>query len=256
MATWFRLQLMAATATRLYTKNEHLKKKTELIENFLLNSKRGSKKIRKILEENVNALNGIQNLRIIATFHELTQTINQSDMTVKRCLGAWKHSYYDNNIREFLFKFRNNQLGLNNRINAFDPAHDPRCNFCKIRDSNTTIRDSFVHVFYHCPTTLFLLTRLVGYLEPAPDVNSNMFYNLYWFGNYDENPNWEVTNLVVFDLFRYLIFKFKMRRKIPNSAQFFGELKFLLEITARKNQSIRVSLLSNNLIANLLPALG
>jgi len=221
----------------------------------MYNYKKGSKRIRKIFEHTGGAENSLQNLRIVTTFYELTNTINQSSNTLKRCLGAWNGAYFDNNIREFLFKFRNNQLGLNNRINAFDPTHDPRCNFCKIRDSNTAIRESFKHTFLLCPTTHSLLTQLVNRLEPAPAINGQ-FFNLYWFGCYDENPQWEFTINIVFDVFRYLIYKFKMRRKIPSNIQFFSEMSFILETTAGKNQSIRTSLLANNFIGNVLPALG
>jgi len=218
--------------------------------------KKGSKIIRKIFEDNNSLENGLANLRIVNTFYELTNTANQSTNTLKRCLGIWSKSFFENSIREFLFKLRNNQLGLNNRINAFDNNHDPRCNFCRIRDSNTVIRDSFKHVFYFCPTTNLLLTRLVNLLEPAPAMDTNQFFNMYWYGCFDDNPNWEFTTNIVFDIFRFLIYKFKLRKKIPNSEQFFTEYKFILEITARKNLSLKVALLANNLIANILPALG
>jgi hypothetical protein len=256
MLTWFRLQLMANNAIRSYTRIDNNKKKTILIENFLGNIKKGSKKFRIILDKKPDLDADPHNLRIVTTFMELTNTINQSERALKRCLGSWNHVYFDNNIREFLFKFRNNQLGLNNRINAFDPTHDPRCNFCKIRDNTTRTRDSFIHLFYQCQTTNSLLRHLLNLFEPVPDMNTNMFYNMYWYGCYDENPTWEFTLNIVFDVFRFLVFKHKLRRKIPNSLQFINELKFILEITARRNQSIRVALLANNMIANLLPALG
>ena len=71
-----------------------------------------------------------------------------------------------------MFLFRNNQLPLNNRINAFDDTVDPRCTFCRIIDNNTASRDGLSHVFRTCIVTDRLIAQLITKLEPIPDPNS------------------------------------------------------------------------------------
>jgi hypothetical protein len=111
------------------------------------------------------------NLQIVLYFQDLTGTGPPPVETLEIGLGSWNRSALQNNMREFLFKFRNNQLPLNNRVNAYDMNVDPRCSFCKIIDNQSTTRESFDHLFLNCPVTRNLLSRFTSNLVPVPDMD-------------------------------------------------------------------------------------
>jgi len=255
-AIWFRLQSVAVAVWRKHKKNELGEQGSITIEDFFGRLKGGSKKIRKILEHKQWEETPVNDLRVVRYFAELTDTNIPMVADTQSCMGIWAFSSLDNQIREFMFKLRNNQLMLNNRRNAFDVLHDPRCTFCKIRDPDTEVRDSFAHVFFDCVTTKRLLEHFLTNVGPVPGLNTVEFRQLYWYGIFEQNLVFNATNLFVFDIFRYLIWKNKTRRKIPNPVQLMKELKFIVFITCEKNSSLRAKIQTNNLMANLLPAMG
>ena len=158
-------------------------------------------------------------------------------------------------MREFLFKFRNNQLMTNYRLNSFDNSTSPYCTFCRIIGRANT-DETFRHLFFECNTTQQLLLNFILLLEPVPDINSVFFAEAYWYGKYSDNTLWEESILLVFDCFRFVIWKYKLRRKVPNWPTVLRELHFILETIFSLNKRIKYIASSANIIANLLPARG
>jgi len=197
-----------------------------------------------------------ETLTITTSFYTISGTDPQDTATVKRCLGSWNRSALQNNMREFLFKFRNNQLPLNNRLNAIDNSVDPRCNFCRIIDNRSRARDGFEHFFINCPVTRTLLTNLLLLFEPQQSMNQPHFKDFYLFGRYDDNSISEDIILFIFDSFRFTLWQFKTRRKIPNWIMFKDELLFLIETSSNRSNILKTGISRNNLLANFLPALG
>jgi len=195
-------------------------------------------------------------LTIVQSFADLTDTEVQSVDIIKRCLGGWNHYATENLFREFVFKQRNNQLRTNNRLHAIDHNIDPRCSFCRIIDNDTNTRETFGHLFFTCPVTSALLNALAQKLEPRIPTDSELFKNLYWYGRFDENTAIESVLLLFFDTVRFLIWKFRYRRKVPNWLMLERELKFTLVCVFNLNQSIKTKAESANIISNLLPARG
>jgi len=101
-----------------------------------------------------------------------------------------------------------------------------------------------------------LLTQLLSRFEPAMVPDQEGFLNLYWYGIYEEDLQQCKNLLLIFDLFRYCLWKCKLRRKIPNTQRFMDEFKFVLSNCMLTNKSVRVSLENCNIVANLIPAQG
>jgi len=255
-AIWIRLQAAARLATGRLKKDDDSDNISQTIEEFLTKSKKGSKKIRKILEIVPVAFADPNNLQIVRSFNELIDLAQQDQKLTKLCLSSWNRPALQNNMREFLFKQRNNQLSLNNRLNAFDINVDPRCNFCRILNNNTRTRDSFSHLFFNCPVTRVLLQQFANIFEPNLDIGSENFKKLYWYGGAEGVEGSGQYTLFIMDCFRFIIWNFKLRRKIPNWPLFERELFFLIETTVARNIGLRNSVLNTNLIANFLRVRG
>ena len=101
-----------------------------------------------------------------------------------------------------------------------------------------------------------LLENFVRKFEPIPDLNSEFFRMLYWFGTYTENPFIEQYIIFAFDCFRFTLWSFKIRRKVPNWILFERELNFLIKTTVDRSLALKHIFLNTNTLANIYPALG
>jgi len=236
---------------------------SQSVENFCSSIKKGSRRFRKVIEKIIASEYDNRNLRCTNTVARLTDTVLPISRHLGTCLGLWQRAYMTNDTRNFIFMLRNNDLKLNNRLNAFDNSVDPRCTFCRIIDRNTDSRDGLKHAFYTCPVTHNLLRHLVSHCEPVPDTYSRDFRQIYWYGSDitdEDNELAGVTSnlpgLIIFDLFRYTIWKFRLRRKIPNVISFMREFNFTLKICTLNSRRVTESLAADNMFTNFLQARG
>ena len=144
----------------------------------------------------------------------------------------------------------------NNRINAFDDNISPLCSFCRIVDRDSASRDSFNHFFLACPVTHNLLFQWTRSLNPPPDINSLDFKQLYWFRSVPLSNDETGTVTLCMDFFKYVIWKSKQRRRLPNVISVSREILFLIESACAQSRVLRHLFLNNNLIENLFQARG
>ena len=128
--------------------------------------------------------------------------------------------------------------------------------FCRIIDNNTASRDGLSHVFCTCIVTDRLIAQLINKLEPIPDPNSIEFKHMYWYGSLPETPQLTPYILLVFDTFRYVHWKYKLRRKIPNFDTLLSEIRFILSISCKISTNLRKKIHSINMLANFIQAPG
>ena len=120
----------------------------------------------------------------------------------------------------------------------------------------TRTRDSFQHFFLNCPVTNNLLFQWTRELNLTPDINTPEFRNIYWLGQNETTEDPSGTIGIVMDTFKYVLWKFKQRRHLPNFISLSREITFLLNIACIRNQYFRHKSVNINLIANLFQAPG
>jgi hypothetical protein len=196
-----------------------LELKQETLLHFLTTQKKGSKKIRTVLETAAINKSQPQNLRIVESFATITGTVIPNDNTVKSVLSVWNFFCFSNDFREFLFKQRNNTLGVGARVAHFDETIDERCTFCRLLYQGTNSREDFIHIFRSCPITVGLIQNLIRVFRlpiPVPGRNPDPYFDqLYWYGLDGDGTDGTLPVIIFFDLFRYCLWKFKTRRKLP-----------------------------------------
>ena len=255
-ANWMRLQGALLSSRNRLRKNSDSESLAQSIEDFMGKVKKGSKKFRLVLE-NCNLVNSEpSSLRTVITFSNLVSVQVPDKPLLSKCLNLWNYSWIPNDMRNFLFLLRNNALSLNNRLNAWDPDISPYCTFCRIIDRDTRIRDGFLHFFFDCPVTFRLLQQWGAIFEPPFNPNHPSFLQLYWYGSVEE-PHFNPTAIIfICDCFKYILWKFKQRRKIPNFDSFRSQLLEIIFNSSCLNKSLKLGIQNNNLIANFLQARG
>ena len=156
--TFFRLRsallFFRANIARDY-KNEG--KSTSLIE-FFGSFKKGSRYCRNIFSKNQAAKINTCTQESVTTFFNLIGEQVPDSASVENVLPLWCLTALPNSFREFLFKFFNNRLGLNQRTAHFGGV-TRSCTFCLI-DNNPLVDESFCHLFYNCPVVSAVHVRL------------------------------------------------------------------------------------------------
>jgi hypothetical protein len=131
-AIWLWLRLRSAilqAKNRMEARREACHERAITIHTFVDRWRRGSKKIRKFLTKNSDPTLS----RHFLKFKELVARDPEGkNFKLSLWFQAWNISYFNDEFREFIFKYRYNYLPLNNRLNAFMPEVDPRCTYCTI----------------------------------------------------------------------------------------------------------------------------
>jgi hypothetical protein len=217
---WMRLQLSLINLNRdLFNPQLSWPTLPGTLDGFHDTVRRGSKQFSKIIQFRSASTYKIDESTSVATFCNLINVAIPSAVTLSTTNGGWSFSFLPNDFREFIFLERNNFLKTGNRAANYVANLDERCSFCRVINPQTLVRETFFHLFFSCPTTCLLLrgmTRLGGHLY-SPD--ENLFIEKYWFGSIDGKPT--VPLILIYEIFRYVIWKFKLRRIVPTQINFF-----------------------------------
>jgi hypothetical protein len=225
---------------------------------FLGGVRKGSKKFRTVLEWRNNSSFKCAELRSVTTFENLTNSKYPDPPHIYNCLGSWNRSWLPSDLKMFIYKFRYNALPLANRISNFNQNIDPLCSFCRMRDPDSDVRECLSHCFFDCDSINDFIYRFnnefLGFRDPA------LIKNIYWFGTgsgTDLLPSLKQSIInTVWDSFRYVFFKFKLRRIIPTYDMVSNGTLFCLKTSLLTNPTVRNYMLNDNLLANLARAMG
>jgi hypothetical protein len=250
---WMRLQSALVYAKTKYSNKAGLKICNK-VGDFLTSFKKGSKKFRKIiLQQELNRSNVLQ-LRTVVTYANLTDTEVPSQDTLIFNLKKWNCGFFPNDLREFIFKEINNCLPLGNRIGNYIENVNEQCSFCRIINPETNQRENFNHIFLDCPVTRTALNGFLRLNRGWIQGNYPELKQAYWYGIV--NGKLDRNMSMIFTLFRFCIWKCKIRKKIPRAIEIFNLVSTLLRLITSQRPKIHQSILHNNTFANLLQAPG
>jgi hypothetical protein len=174
------------------------------------------------------------------------------------CITLWSKSFIGNDIRDFSFKCRFDYLALNSRRAAYDPDANPLCSFCRIRDHTLRIRESFEHLFFSCPTATGIINYLLdNYFNLVFDSIADK-KNFIWNGIIEGNGNENCQFLLFFfwEAYRFLLYRYKLKKHIPNPVSIKNELFFIVKTTIMRIPQFQTKITGTELFARWLPALG
>jgi exonuclease III len=213
--------------------------KSQNLPEFLRKKIKGSKLFRKYI---VNARNrGSKPKCPIKNFCKIIEVPYPTENAVKIMNKLWYLSYLGSDLKTFLFKMHHNTLGLNYRIHHINPDRDASCTFCVINKTLPAPRESFSHFFWDCVTVEKLIQ------------NFSMFaFNMvlskaYFFTGEDDTGTFYDTVFLLVSLFKYALWQFKLRKKVPSWPSLRHEFLYLLNIIMGSNKAIRIKILNCNL---------
>jgi hypothetical protein len=199
---------------------------------FFKSYKKGSKGKRKIIT--ANKTQDVSKLRCIVSFGNINgiTIADIGEAQIKRQIGLWACSFLKNELREFIFKFYNNSLGINTRISHFVDNVSRNCTFCTIKNVNNN-DETFFHLFVNCAQLIPLRSTL--YEQFFRELNLDQIgKKMLWLGFSPLKITDTALASITILLIQFLLWKNKLKKKIPVlnrvKTELFLELRALFKI--------------------------
>ena len=204
-----KIESLARSSIAKYSRADAKEKKTDTVQNFLMRIKKGSRRVRAILEKKITATVTSNMVK----YAQLTETI--IDYKNSEILNsAWSFSYLKNSDRTFTFKLHNNILGLNTRVSHFVRGHPRTCTFCDLSNEPEEREESTLHLFFECMYVEPILNNFYKWLFEA-DNDYFLSRSEFFVGFNCENDSKKKSLLVVNILVKKYIWDCKQRFYLP-----------------------------------------
>ena len=213
MATYFQLRASIFRFLTVRKMPVELSPITMDLTGFFSSFKKGSRFFRNILAK------GKTKVSEPIPFFRIIGMAPQDPLVVKKVLPLWCLTTLPNQLREFIFKFFYNRLGLNARTVHFG-GDTNLCTFCRL-ENNPSRSESFRHLFFDCPTVARIHNIFDTTVLQIVDENLNSRI-VRWAGFSTlpaDNSFYRLLHLTV----QYFIWKSKLKMSLPSDDFIFGE---------------------------------
>jgi hypothetical protein len=148
--------------------------------------------------------------------------------------GTWGRHGLNNQLQVYALKYYNKILGLSNRVAHFVPNADTRCTFCIMENREIIGAESFEHIFYSCPTTYGILTKMFGRFFTVNLSPQLHFSGEAVPGNEKENIPFNLT----LDVIRFFIWQCKLNQKKPTLSSIIEEVKYSINVIRKTSEEL------------------
>jgi hypothetical protein len=166
-------------------------------------------------------------------------------MLLKKLFGMRLDNFspLKNMIREFQYKFIFNQLGLNNRVSHFVQNYSKSCTFCTKCAVPAPVPDeTFLHLFYDCPTTSTIRDRIISKFFSALLHRPRNILLCFWLlAEVDNNTNLFISAAVC--SLNYLIWNMKLKKDIISFSTLDLNWIYILDTLFKQSLKIREAVL-------------
>jgi hypothetical protein len=209
-----------------------------LRENF--NIKKPGPKIRASLVKKRKKPFDLGDQQTSKTFFRINGMAYVGNEIYSKIFSLWCLSGFTNRQKTFFFKFFNNILGINVRTSHFAVNATRDCFFCTKNNPAVSTDESFIHLFYSCPTTRNWQRQFLRKCFPemgvllVPEEKHLWLLGLY-------NNSFQEFIVAAFMSFQYCIWEQKLRKNLPSFHTIYTEFLEIFRSTCSHNQQLRLS---------------
>ncbi len=146
------------------------------------------------------------NLENMPTCKSFFQTANieyvGNDLFSKN-VSLWNRSGFTNRQKMFFYKFYNNTLGINVSTSHFVANGTRNCFFCSKRRPNERNDETFVHLFFNCPTVSEWHADFILKCFPEMPRMDDRSKKIFWLLGYTET-NYSILVMQQFYPFSFM----------------------------------------------------
>jgi exonuclease III len=185
---------------------------SESIEKFLGVKKGEAKKVRSLLTSNVPTTL-VNNLTVVKTFFRVIGIVTP-ERDVGKIIGFWRGSYLTNKVRDFVFKFYNNQLPINTRLSHYVANRNRLCTFCTSEGVPLPADENFRHLFFDCPTTKRIHLWFNNKYRFLNGNDPDRWVKFFFLGTLPEQENFSELGQLFSMTIQYLIWEMRSYKRI------------------------------------------
>jgi exonuclease III len=188
-----------------------------------------ARRIRLILDKSINKAD-IAKLTSVKTFVRITGINWEVPRTTLQSLyGSWKLHFLSNKIREFSFRYFNNQLSINTRRSHYVQDQTRQCTLCVVNGVARLQDETFLHLFLQCPITTTIHDHLLEKIFPGMVMNDEAKKRLFFTGSIRyRNLSGGLFSLVCCLTLQYIIWEAKIFKKRISAATAEIDFKFIM----------------------------
>jgi hypothetical protein len=227
---------------------------------FLLRFKKGSKPFRKVIENlRFYKIKNTRNNKI-KKFFSLIELNVLSEKELDFFNAEWTKNFYPTKTKDFIYKFRNNLLGLNTRVSHFNAQVDRTCTFCHCEQAVSRLigplyEETFVHLFYSCTITQKCLDSLFRVFLHDINWTDSMKKKFLFLGvnpltDVIDNPFINALSVQI----NFFIWECKLQKKIPVAESLFNDMFYSIDNMRKANNIINTGMNLNLHLCRVWPA--
>jgi hypothetical protein len=225
LVTFMRLHEALRFYSRQYENNDG---PAQSLQFFIKSFDKGSKPFRRILQHAETSRIAVAGINTVQTFFSLTDLDKPEEKILRFLWSDWNNGFFSNRCREFLFKFRNNTLGLNSRVCKFVNNVDAECTFCVANKEPLPINaESFVHLFFNCHVNEKYRVKIENTLFPEiVNKNDTIRRNFWFLGKMPGGGNFNPFISAIVNVVNHLIWEMKLRKEMQPVSVFYEDVKY------------------------------
>jgi exonuclease III len=195
------------------------------LEQFFRPKKGCAKKIRLFLDKN-NFNKEISCITTVKSFLRITG-LELTSIQLQFLYGLWNNSHLPNYLRDFFFSFVNNSLPLNTRLSHYVENVNRNCTFCGINLVINPPEESFLHLFWSCPTSRVIhdwfRNKYFVFID-GEDAKKYFFLSGTILGS-----NCNLFGAIVMVIIQYLIWEMKRQKRVLAPLTLDNDFRFILK---------------------------
>ena len=169
---------------------------------------------------------------------------------VKSFQSSWNCPFYPNKLREFIIKYNGNILGLNTRISHFVADRSRKCTFCTVANRDGNRDETFVHLFFECPSTTGWYTRFEAEYFPEIDFGEVGVRKNFWLCHFATGKNIEKNIFVITLLWaiKLSIWEAKLKKKNPSFVTLSQDMLYIMNGIYNCSERVQITKNFNNFL--------
>jgi hypothetical protein len=211
------------------------------LQTFMNRFKKGSKKFRTIFCMNRSNKIKCKSKTTVKTFMRLISLPVPDEKTLETINCQWQKNHFTMRVRDFIFKFRNNLLGLNTRVSHFNPEVTRGCTFCSLKNVVPVPDEDFAHLFYDCEFVKPSVMRFIDtYLSDLHFTNESEKKNFLFLGV--NNKTKQIDNdflSAIAIMINFHTWECKLQKKVPFFMNLCNDIFYKIENIRRASSRFR-----------------
>jgi hypothetical protein len=209
--------------------------------------------VRKVIDRSeIKYKNILRTSTVLKTYCRVTGTDPVDFHFAEAVYGFWAEGFLSNKLKDFCFRYTNNQLSTNTRLSHYVLNVNRSCFFCASSGNPDPPDETFLHLFYQCPVTERTHLWFCGkYFDNDPNIDRKAFF---FKGRSPGLAAFNKLGFLIAMVVQWLIWDMKVNRRTVQPLTLNNDFVFIIENCIRISGCLREERNKLQALTNIPPA--